>query len=116
MFRPGFRDDVAQASIDAMDSPNTAGQIYNVCQAEIVTLRRFLDVIAGHAGRELNAVSAPGDVLERLSGLPWEDWYYDFFSRPSVFVFSIEKGRLDFDMQCTPMEGLCSKSPIPKPF
>ena len=104
VFRPGFRDDVAQASIDAMDSPNTVGQIYNVCQAEIVTLRRFLEVMAGHAGRKLNTVSVPGDVLERLSGLSWEDWYFDFFSRPPVFVFSIEKGRLDFDMQCTPME------------
>ena len=59
IFRNGFRDDIAQAFVDALHSPNTANQVYNICQDEIMTLRRFVEVIAQQAGRELNAVAVP---------------------------------------------------------
>ena len=103
VFRIGFRDDIAQAFIDAMDSPKTFNQVYNICQPEIPTLRRFVEVVAEQTGRELNAVSVPGDAAERLSSLPWEDWSFDPFSRPPSYVMSIEKARRDFDLRSTPM-------------
>ena len=77
--------------------------MYNVCQAEIVTLRHFVELIADKARYDFNAVSVPSDVAETCSDLPWEDWSFDFFSRPPVFVFSIEKARLDIGLHCTPM-------------
>ena len=104
VFRPGFRDDVAQAFLDAIETPGTSNEIYNVTGADILTLRRFLEVMAKSAGRELNAVSIPGEVAERASDLPWYDWYYDFFSRPRVYVPSIEKARLHFGLKTTPFE------------
>ena len=104
VFRPGFRDDIGQAFLDAIQIPETSGEIYNVTGGDIVTLRRFLEVMAKAAGRELNTVSIPGDVAERASDLPWEDWYYDFFSRPQVYVPSIEKARLHFGLKTTPFE------------
>ena len=104
VFRPGFRDDVSGAFVGAIDSPNTANNIYNITGAEIVTLRHFLEVIAAQAGCELNTVSIPGDVVELASDLPYEDWWYDFFSRPSVYVPSIERARCDFGLKTTPLE------------
>lgn len=102
-FRLGFRDDISQAFIDAMDSPNTTNQIYNVCQDEVVTLRRFLEVMAEKLGRKANVVSIPGDAAETLSGLPWEDWRFDAFSRPHQYLMSIEKAKRDFRLHNTPM-------------
>ena len=104
IFRNGYRDDVAQAFVDAMASPTTANQIYNIAQAEIMTLRRFLQVIAEQAGRKLNAVPVPGDVADALGGLPWAKPYYDSFSHPPSYVMSIEKARRDFNLRSTPVE------------
>ena len=102
IFRTGFRDDVAQAYIDAMDSPNTANQTYNIGQDEILTMRRFLEVIAEQAGRPLNTVSIPGDDAEMFSDLPWNEILFDHYSRPPAYVMSIEKARRDFGLRNTP--------------
>ena len=102
IFRNGFRDDIAQAFVDALHSPNTANQVYNICQPEIVTLRRFVEVVAQQAGKELNSVAVPGEVVEKLSDLPWDDWAFDPFSRPPAYVMSIDKARRDFGMRTTP--------------
>ena len=102
VFRIGFRDDVAQAFIDAMDSPNTANQTYNICQDEILTMRRFLEVIAEQAGRPLNTVSIPGEAAEMFSDLPWNEVIFDHYSRPPVYVMSIAKARRDFSLRNTP--------------
>ena len=106
VFRIGFRDDVAQAFIDAMDSPNTANQTYNICQDEILTMRRFLEVIAEQAGRPLNTVSIPGEAAEMFSDLPWNEVIFDHYSRPPVYVMSIAKARRDFSLRNTPFHGL----------
>ena len=103
IFRLGFRDDVAQAFIDAMDSPNTVRQTYNICQDEVATLLRFLRAMAKAAGRRLNVVSVPGDAAESLTDLPWHDWAFDPFSRPAAYVMSISKARRDFGLHNTPM-------------
>ncbi len=103
IFRLGFRDDVAQAFVDAIDSPNTVRQTYNICQDEVPTLLRFLQAIAKAAGRTLAAVAVPGDAAERLTDLPWDDWQFDPFSRPSAYVMSISKARRDFGLRNTPM-------------
>jgi nucleoside-diphosphate-sugar epimerase len=103
IFRNGFRDDIAQAFVDAMDCPMAVNEIYNICQEEIVTLRRFVEVVAEQSECELNVVSVPGDAAETLSDLPWENWRFDPFSRPPAYVMSIEKARRDFGLKSTPM-------------
>lgn len=110
VFRLGFRDDVARAFIDAMDSPNTAGNVYNICQGEIPTERHLLDVMARACDTGLNAVDVPGDACDRLSGLPWADWSYDPFSLPTPYVMSIAKARRDFDLHVTPLADWVSES------
>ena len=102
-FRNGFSEDIAQAFLDAADSPRAVNQIYHICQREIVTLKRFVEVIGEAAGRELNAVSVPGDVCETKSDLPWREWRFDPFSRPPAYAMSVEKARRDFGMRTTSM-------------
>lgn len=104
LFRPGFRDDVGGAFIDAIESPKAINEIYNIAGAEVVSLRRFTEIIAAKAGRELNTVSVPGDVAELASDLPWDNWWYDFFSRPLVYIPSTEKARCHFGLKTTPLE------------
>ncbi|MDA1188694.1 MAG: NAD-dependent epimerase/dehydratase family protein [Chloroflexi bacterium] len=104
VFRPGFRDDVGGAFIDAIGSPRAVNEIYNVTGADIVTLRRFVQIIADKAGKPLNTVSVPGDIIERTTDLPYEDWWYDFMSQPPVYIPSIEKARLHFELKTTPIE------------
>ena len=103
LLRLGFRDDVARAFIDAMDSPNTVNQMYDVCQAEVSTFRNTLEVMADACGVDLNAVSIPGDVAETHSSLPWADWGFDPYSRGPNKLWSIEKARRDFDLHSTPI-------------
>lgn len=103
IFRLGFRDDIAQAFIDALDSPNTTNQTYNICQDEIVTLRRFVEIVAKHLGYEANVVSVSGDAAERLTDLPWTDWRFDPFSRPPQYIMSTEKAHRDFQLRNAPM-------------
>ncbi|MBM3944494.1 MAG: NAD-dependent epimerase/dehydratase family protein [SAR202 cluster bacterium] len=104
VFRLGFRDDVADALIDAADSPKTAGNIYNICQLEINSLRRLIESIARAAGKPLNVVPVPGEVAEAKSSLPWQDWAFDPFSRPRSYVMAVEKARRDFNLRFTPMD------------
>ena len=42
-------------------------------------------------------------MAERVTDLPYETWWYDFFSRPAVYVASIEKARRHFDLKTTPI-------------
>ena len=110
VFRIGFRDDIARAFIDAMDSPKTAGNIYNICQGEIPTQKHYLEVLANACGADLNAVSVPGDACDQRSGLPWEDWNYDPFSIPVPYVMSIDKARRDFGLHVTPLADWVSET------
>ncbi len=110
VFRLGFRDDVARAFIDAMDSPSTAGNVYNICQGEITTLQHYLIVLANACGAELNATAVPADACDRLSGLPWEDWSYDPFTLPTPYIMSIAKARRDFDLHVTPLADWVSET------
>ena len=104
VFRPGFRDDVGGSFVDAVDSPRAMNEIYNVTSGDIVNLRRFIQIIADAAGRETNTVSIPGEVTERATSLPWNNWWYDFFSRMPTYVPSIDKARRHFEMKTTPIE------------
>ena len=104
MFRPGFRDDVGQAFVDVIDSPRAVNEIYNITGNDIVNLRRFIGVIAEAACRTPNTVSIPGNVVETASDLPWQDWWYDFFSRMPAYIPSIDKARRHFEMKTTPIE------------
>jgi nucleoside-diphosphate-sugar epimerase len=104
VFRLGFRDDIAAAILDVIPVAKTSGQIYNICQPEIATLRRFVESMAKALGRPLNAVSVPAEVAEARSTLPWHDWAFDPFSRPKTYVMAIQKALWDFNMRTTPMD------------
>ena len=67
-------------------------------------MKSFLQIIADAVGMPLNGVDIPGPILEQQSDLPWEDWFYDFFSRPLLYVPSILQAKTDFNMKTTPIK------------
>ncbi len=103
VFSIGNRDDIAGAIIAAMDSPITTNRTYNIGHDEILTLKRFLSVLSARADLALNTISIPGEVLDENTNLPWSEWAYDPFSRPSAYVMSMERARRDFGMDNRPM-------------
>ena len=103
IFRPGFRDDVAQSFLDIIDQPKTINKTYNIAGLEIVSLKTFLQIIADTLDMPLNGVGIPGNIVESTSDLPWDDWFYDFFSRPLLYVPSILRAKTDFGLKTTPI-------------
>lgn len=103
IFRPGFRDDVAQSFLDIIDEPKTVNKTYNIAGLEIVSLKTFLQTIADVLDMPLNGVGIPGTILENQTDLPWDDWFYDFFSRPLLYVPSILRAKTDFCLKTTPL-------------
>lgn len=103
IFRPGFRDDVAQSFIDVMNTELTINNIYNIAGLDIVSLKTFLKVIADALDKPLNGVDIPAWIVESNSELPWNDWFYDFFSRPLLYVPSILRAKSDFQLKTTPI-------------
>ncbi|PZC44690.1 MAG: Nucleoside-diphosphate-sugar epimerase [Chloroflexi bacterium] len=103
IFRPGFRDDVAQSFVDVIDEPVTINNTYNISGLEIVSLKTFMQTIADALDMPLNGVDIPGNIAEGESDLPWDDWFYDFFSRPLLYVPSILRAKTDFGIKTTPL-------------
>lgn len=67
-FRLAYSEDVARAFVAAATARTAEGQIYNVAQAEIVTLRNFLEVSADALGVALDAVPLPSLWAGELGG------------------------------------------------
>ncbi len=56
----GYAENVAHAVLLAVDKPRVSmGKIYNVADAEVLSLRQVVEIIAGHMGVELEIVNIP---------------------------------------------------------
>ncbi|MBI3920570.1 MAG: NAD-dependent epimerase/dehydratase family protein [Armatimonadetes bacterium] len=102
VFRNMYSHDVADAMIAAGESDRTRPGPYNLGQAEIMTQRRLVLETAQAAGREVNVVSIPRDLVESQTEFPYESLVYDSFSRPQSYLMDIEKARAHFGMTSTP--------------
>ena len=71
----GYSNDLSQFLI-RLQSGGSARNIYNYAQPETPALVNFLRAMANAAGKPLNAVPVPSDVLQRYTDLPWEEWSY----------------------------------------
>lgn len=110
MLQLGFTEDIAQAFIDAMLAPDTAGRVYNIGQPEIMTLTRFVNLVATAADRPSHGVRIPADAAMALGDLPWEDWRFDPLSRPAAYVMDTTRARCDFGLAHTPVEEWVAES------
>lgn len=71
----GYSSDLSQFLI-RLQGQGEVRSIYNYAQPETPALANFLRAMAGDAGRPLNTVAAPSDVMQRYTELPWEEWSY----------------------------------------
>lgn len=82
-------DDVAGAMCAAIESPNSAGQIYNVNGGQFASIGNYLRLMGRVVGVEPELVFIPRDIAKAIRPpiLHWAEWY-----RGGV-VFSIDKAR-----------------------
>ncbi len=70
-FQPVWVEDVAQAVVQALDQPDTAGQTYEACGPDVFTLRELVQLAGRHAGCERPVIALPL-ALGRLQALLME--------------------------------------------
>jgi hypothetical protein len=60
-------------------------------------LVNWLGVMAAAAGKPLNAVSVPSEILQRYTQLPWKQWSYAPFSS-SPLLMNLDKAQADIGL------------------
>jgi nucleoside-diphosphate-sugar epimerase len=103
-IRLGFTEDIATAFVDAALSNNTTGNTYNIAQNEIVTLRKFAEIIGGVVGVETRITALQPDESTMVGSIPWNDWRYEPFAWPENIPMAIERAKADFGLKNAPME------------
>jgi nucleoside-diphosphate-sugar epimerase len=93
-----YQGDVVKTVADNLLNPAATGQVYNLAQAEILTLRAFVLEAARILGREPDLVDIPWDVLESSSlGTSFSP-----LSTRRPFILVVDKARRDLHFSSTP--------------
>ncbi len=74
--------DVAWALAEAMENPEARGEVFNIADAEPVTLSALVDLLAAAAGRNVEKVPVPRDRIHELGGRA--------FAPPLYFAVSLD--------------------------
>lgn len=98
----GYAQDLAAFLVDLMGAPAAARRVYNYAQPEWPRFVHLLEVVARAAGRALDAVCVPTDVLHRHSGLPWADGTYAPFAQNWI-AMSIARAQREIGLRPTPL-------------
>ncbi|MBI4306723.1 MAG: NAD-dependent epimerase/dehydratase family protein [Chloroflexi bacterium] len=98
----GYSLDLARFIVDCLTAPKVPRQIYNFAQRETPRFVHVLEAIADSAGRPLNAVAIPSEILHRFSGLPWHEWSYAPFCDLNI-TMSLRKAEQDVGLPYTPL-------------
>ncbi|MFN8471302.1 MAG: NAD-dependent epimerase/dehydratase family protein [Anaerolineae bacterium] len=95
-FRLAYSEDLARAYLLALASDRATGRAYNICQAEIITLRQMLEQAAAALELPLSTAEVPSRVLAAsgLSGGP--------YSHMVNFVPSIRGAQTELGYTTTP--------------
>jgi nucleoside-diphosphate-sugar epimerase len=66
LIQPGYVEELGEAFVQALESPDTIGNIYNISSAQAVTLGEYLDIIKANIGSTSPVIHAPmEEILER---------------------------------------------------
>jgi 2'-hydroxyisoflavone reductase len=97
--------DLAQAAIQAADSPIAAGRAYNIANSEAVTQTALVESIAAAAGCEADIRYVPRERIEALGGNVFAPPLYfgQYFDLPPI-TENIERARQDLGFKPTPFE------------
>jgi nucleoside-diphosphate-sugar epimerase len=98
-FTHVYSEDLARGYLVALESDHADQRIYNMAQAEIVTLRDFITSAAAGLGIDPDLVPVPA------SNLAGDDWIYpDPYSRMHRFVLSNRRAEDDLGYTTTPFD------------
>lgn len=86
----GYSGDLSRFLVELLQGSGRMRSIYNYAQRETPAFVNFLQTVAAAAGKPLNAVAVPADVLQAYSGLPWREWSYAPFTCCPVLM-SLDK-------------------------
>ena len=92
----GFSEDLARFLVRLLED-GPPRNTYNYAQAETPALVNWLRVMAAAADRPLRTVSAPSEVLERHSPLPWREWSFAPFSSCPLLM-NLDKAQADIGL------------------
>jgi 2'-hydroxyisoflavone reductase len=97
--------DLAQAAIQAADSPIAAGKAYNIANAAAVTQTALVESIAAAAGCDADIRYVPRERIEALGGNVFAPPLYfgQYFDLPPI-TENIERARQDLAFKPTPFE------------
>lgn len=99
IFTHIYQDDVVRTVAENLTNPTAVGQVYNLAQAEIMTLRSFVLAAARIMGRTPDLVDIPVSVLDASGlGISFSPLYA---RRP--FVLVTEKARQELGFTSTPV-------------
>ena len=98
-FTHVYSEDLARGYLLALESDRADHRVYNMAQAEIVTLRDFITSAAAGLGIEPDLVPVPA------SALAGDDWTYpDPYSRTNRFVLSNRRAEADLQYTTSPFD------------
>jgi len=109
-FQPVFAGDVAQAAINAMEDPRTAGRGYELCGPRIYTLRELVEYVAELRGLRRRVIGLP-DSLSRLSArglglLPGRPYTLDQYRISATPNCCAEDGLAALGIQANALEAI----------
>jgi len=66
-LQPVHVDDVAEAALHVLQTPDSAGKTYELCGPETHTLRQIVEMVASRLGRRRLYISIPLDLADSLA-------------------------------------------------
>ncbi len=97
--------DLAQAAIQAADSPKAVGRAYNIANSEAVTQTALVEALAAASGREAEIRYIPRERIEALGGNVFAPPLYfgQYFDLPPI-TENTERAREELGFEPTPFE------------
>lgn len=106
-----FVGDLAEACARAIETPEAAGEAFNIAHTEPLTQRRFVEMLAGIAGARPTFVSMPRAAIHAAGGHPFTgNLYFGEFLDIPVHTSVIEKAPRVLNVVPTPLETAFAES------
>ncbi|MCZ6633022.1 MAG: NAD-dependent epimerase/dehydratase family protein [bacterium] len=98
-FRTLYSGDAAENFVRAIDAPEAANQIYHNAMEEVLTPKRWVDLIWQAAGHEPDITYIPNDILQKEL-----EAYSPPLCRPIPYIHDLSRAKQDFSFSTTPVE------------
>ena len=85
LMTPVYAGDIAEWIMRALEKPETGGEVFNAVGGQIITSKRYYEIVAKILGVELRIVSLPSAVFCRLfPSIPQYNWHRPYSCQKAV--------------------------------